>query len=158
MIELEVRIVKLEPMRVASFHAYGNSPEREAGKKLIAWSKPKGLLDDPIKHRIFGFDNPSPMPGSPNYGYEFWIVIDPDQESEDDVKVKECSGGMYAVLRCEVSGDPWESIPAAWQRLVAWREGSSKYRCLSGDYLEEHIGPFEIHDNFTLDLYMPISE
>ena len=158
MSEPDVRITNLEPMRVASFHAYGDSPETEAGKKLIAWAKPRGLLDAPEKHRVFGFDNPEPTPGSPNYGYEFWIVIDPDQEVEDDVEVKECSGGLYAVLRCEVKNDPWESIPAAWRRLAAWREGSSQYRCVNGECLEEHIGPFELHDNFTLDLHLPISE
>ena len=97
MSEPDVRIVNLEPMRVASFHAYGDSPENEAGKKLIAWAKPKGLLDDPEKHRVFGFDNPSPTPGSPNYGYEFWIVIDPDQEIEDEVKAdcQEHRGVIY---------------------------------------------------------------
>ncbi len=75
--ELDVRIVRLEPMRVASFHGFGTSPEHEAARKLIAWAKPGSLLDAPNKHRIFGFDNPCPSPGSPNYGYEFWITIEP---------------------------------------------------------------------------------
>jgi hypothetical protein len=73
MSDLDVRIVTLEPMRVASAHAYSASPEGEAWDKLIAWAKPKGLLEDATAHRIFGFNNPNPSPGTPNYGYEFWI-------------------------------------------------------------------------------------
>ena len=68
MTELDVRIVTLEPMRVASAHAYSASPEGEAWDKLIAWARPKGLLDDPQVHRIYGFNSPDPSPGSPNYG------------------------------------------------------------------------------------------
>ena len=66
MSELDVRIVELEPMRVASFHAFGESPELKASKKLVDWAKPKGLLDAKGTHRIFGFNNPDPSPGSPN--------------------------------------------------------------------------------------------
>ena len=141
MSELDVRIVKLEPMRVASFHAFGSGPEHKAARKLIDWAKPRELLDTPEKHRIFGFDNPSPSPGSPNYGYEFWISIGSDVEPEDGVTIKEFSGGLYAVVRCEVKENANEIIPTAWKRLVAWREGSSKYECATNECLEEYIGP-----------------
>lgn len=158
MSELDVRIVNLEPMRVASFHAYGDSPENEAGKKLMAWAKPRGLLDTPSEYRIFGFDNPEPMPGSPNHGYEFNITIGPDIEPESDVKIKEFPGGLYAVARCEVQGGGFEVIGETWERLAAWREGSSQYRDVGRQCLEEHIGPFEVSDSFTLDLFLPISD
>ena len=46
MSELDVRIVKLEPMRVASLWGYGPEPETIAWEKLRAWADPKGLLDD----------------------------------------------------------------------------------------------------------------
>ena len=156
--KLDVRIIKLEPMRVASFHAFGSGPEHEAAQKLIDWAKPRGLLDTPEKHRIFGFDNPSPSPGSPNYGYEFWISIGPDISPEEDATIKEFSGGLYAVTRCEVKENAYDIIPATWKRLVAWRMGSSKYECAANQELEEHIGPFEVSYTFTLDLYLPIKE
>ena len=156
MSELDVRIVKLEPMRVASAHAFSESPEPEAGEKLIAWAKPKGLLDDPEKHRVFGFNNPDPSPGSPNYGYEFWIAVGPDVEPEGDIKIKEFPGGLYAVTRCEVK-NPWEDIPGTWQRLVAWSE-TSKYQMARHQWLEEHIGPFGSSEEFTLALCLPIAE
>ena len=70
MSQLDVRIVKLEPMTVASAYGFGKEPEGIASRKLVAWAKPKGLFDDPAQHPTFGFNNPDPSPGSPNYGYE----------------------------------------------------------------------------------------
>lgn len=156
--ELDVRIVRLDPMRVASFHGFGTSPEREAARKLIAWAKPMGLLDGPDKHRIFGFDNPSPSPGSPNYGYEFWITIEPCVKTEGVTQIKELPRGLYAVCRCEVDGSPGDIIPATWKHLLAWRE-ASRYDCGSPHCLEEHISPwpFSVSDSFVLDLYLPIT-
>jgi DNA gyrase inhibitor GyrI len=154
--ELEVRIIELEPMRVASAHAFGEGPERQALAKLVAWAEPKGLLEDLEKHRVFGFNNPDPSPGSPNYGYEFWIAVGPDVEPEGDIRIKEFPGGLYAVTRCEAK-NPWEDIPGTWQRLVAWREGS-KYRGAAHQWLERHLGPLEPVDEFVLDLYLPIGE
>jgi DNA gyrase inhibitor GyrI len=155
--ELDVRIVKLEPMRVASAHAFGPSPEPEAMNKLTAWAEPKGLLAEPEKHRVFGFNNPDPSPGSPNYGYEFWIAVGPDMEADGDLEIKEFSGGLYAVTRCEVQGDAYEIIPATWQQLVAWRE-DSKYQCGNHQWLEEALRPLGSADDFVLDLYLPITE
>jgi DNA gyrase inhibitor GyrI len=155
--ELDVRIVKLEPMRVASAHAFGPNPETEAMNKLQAWAHPEGLLDDPEKHRVFGFNNPDPSPGSPNYGYEFWIAVGPDAEAEGDIEIKEFSGGLYAVTRCEVQGDAYDIISATWQQLVAWRE-DSPYRCAAHQWLEEVLGPPVSSDDFVLDLYLPVTE
>jgi DNA gyrase inhibitor GyrI len=157
MSELDVRIVKLEPMCVASAHAYSASPEQDAIEKLVAWAKPKGLLDDQETHRVFGFNNPDPSPGSPNYGYEFWVEVGLDAEPEGEIKIKEFPGGLYAVARCEVSGDAYDIIPAMWKQLVAWRE-NSKYRGASHQWLERHLGPLESSLEFVLDLYLPIVE
>jgi AraC family transcriptional regulator len=158
MSDLEVRIVKLEPLRVASFHGFGASPETEAGNKLLAWAKPKGLLDDPAQHRVFGFNNPDPSPGSPNYGYELWIAVGSEVSPEDGVKIKEFAGGLYAVTRCEVKDDPYDVIPVTWQRLVAWCE-DSKYRMAHHQWLEEHLDVAHAWPGaFTLDLYLPIAE
>lgn len=157
MSELEVRVVHLEPMRVASVHAFSASPEYDALEKLMAWAKPKGLLDDPERHRVFGFNNPDPSPGSPNYGYEFWIVVGPDVEPEGEVTVKEFPGGLYAVTRCEVQEgeDPGQVIPETWRRLVAWCE-DSKYRVAHHQWLEEHT--LQHPGVLLLDLHCPITE
>lgn len=150
--ELEVKIVRLEAMRVATFHAFGASPEIPAGEKLAAWARQRGLAG---KGRIFGFNNPNPSPGSPNYGYEFWLELAPDVEVEDDIEVKQATGGLYAVTRCVGV----ENIEKMWSQLAAWRE-SSAYKLGQHQWLEEqycYIDEFD-PDTFTLDLYLPIVE
>ena len=157
MSKLPVRIIKLEPMQVASVHGFGKEPETEAWQKLIAWAKPHGLLNAPEKHRIFGFNNPSPSPGSPNYGYEFWIEVGPEATPDGAVVMKTFPGGLYAVTRCEVRNDPGDIIPAAWKQLVLWRE-QSQYRSARHQWLEEHLSEPDAPEGFVLDLYLPIAE
>jgi AraC family transcriptional regulator len=154
----DVKIHRLKPFRIASVHAYGNQPEDLAWEKLESWAKARGFLDHPDQHRIFGFNNPSPSPGSPNYGYEFWMVVGPDVEAEGEVSIKEFPGGLYAVMRWDGEGDPNETIPAVWRELVSWRE-KSPYQSARHQWLEEHLRPAGASEGeFLLDLYLPIAE
>ena len=73
--KLDVRIVQLEPLRVASALGFGPSPEAIAWEKILGWARQNGLPDAASTGatgkpapRFFGFNNPSPSPGSPNYG------------------------------------------------------------------------------------------
>jgi AraC family transcriptional regulator len=157
MAELEVRIVELEPMRVASVWGFGEEPEGIAFTKLDAWAGPKGLRDDPEKHRVFGFNNPDPYPGSPNYGYEVWIEVGPEVEPEGDVRIVGFDGGLYAVVRCEVPAGQYEVIGATWKKLVTWRE-DSKYRYGHTQWMEQSLPSSGPGIEFVLDLYMPIAE
>lgn len=150
MSKIQARIVRLEPMRVASAHGFGKEPEGEAWDILLAWAKPKGLLDDLKARRFFGFNNPDPSPGSPNYGYEQWITVGPDVEPEGEVKVRDFPGGLYAVTRCE--GVP---NPGLWQQLVAWCE-DSQYKLAPHQWLEECLTP--LTTEWVFDLYLPIAE
>lgn len=154
---IAVRIVKLEPLRVVRFHGFGPSPENLAWQQLAAWAEPRGLLDYSPAHRIFGFNNPGPTPGSPNYGYELWLTVGPEMQPEEDVKLLDFPGGLYAVARCEVRNDAYEVIPSTWQQLVAWRE-ASHYQEASHQWLEEHLKVEVPGDVFDLDLYLPIAE
>jgi len=150
-----------EAMRVASAHAYSASPENDAWEKLIAWAGAKGFTGDLQTHRIFGFNNPNPSPGSSNYGYEFWITVGLDVEPEEDVRIKEFGGGLYAVTRCEVKGEPYNTIPATWKHLVQWLV-DSKYRLANHQWLEEHFWPpantTQQTEELILDLYAPIAK
>jgi len=148
--ELEVRIVRLEPLHVASALGYGESPEELAWKKILAWAKSEGLLEDLTAVRFFGFNNPDPSPASPNYGYEQWITVGPEVEAQGEIEIKDFSGGLYAVTRCQ--GIP--SISATWKKLVAWLE-DSPYERAHHQWLEECLPPLE--DN-VFDLYAPIAE
>ena len=154
MSELEVKIVKLEPMRVISFHGFGEEPENIAFQQLRGWAGPRGLLDEPLKTRVFGFNNPDPSPGSPNYGYEVWVEIKEGMEIEEGLTIKDFDGGLYGVTR--IVGV--EHIGPGWGGLVAWRE-SSKYKCGNSQWLEQSLTPGEVPlEELTLDLYIPIAE
>lgn len=165
--DLEVKIVKLEPMRVASALGFGLSPEPIAWEKIISFVKSKGWLANLESHRFFGFNNPSPSPGSPNYGYEQWITVGPDVQGSDEVKIIDFPGGSYAVARCEGISN----IGKVWGQLVAWHEDTQDqkppnyYQCL-----EEVINPSafitpdgefqeseEAHEQVVFHLYLPVT-
>jgi DNA gyrase inhibitor GyrI len=160
--KLEVRIVKLEPLRVAYTLGFGTSPEGQAWDQLTAWAKQKGLLKNLSAHRLFGFNNPDPHPGSPNYGYEQWMTVGPEVESQGDVDIKEFSGGLYAVTRCKGVS----AIPTTWKQLVAWYE-DSPYQRAHHQWLEECLNPQvnmlppsgvePDYEQLVFDLYLPIA-
>lgn len=152
MSEIEVRIVRLEPLRVAAAYGFGPSPEGIAFDKLLTWARAQGLLDgDPPQ--LFGFDNPMPSPGSPNYGYELWLVVGPDVTGTSEIEIKEFAGGLYAVTRCKLP-----QIGIAWRQLVAWRE-DSHYHCAPHQCLEQPITPLDTpFDNVVMDIYLAIAE
>jgi DNA gyrase inhibitor GyrI len=151
--ELDVRIVKLEPMRVASTVGFGTSPEELAWEKILGYAEEMGLMEEGEKRRFFGFNNPSPSAGSPNYGYEQWITVDADTPASGDVIIKDFSGGTYAVTRCNLT-----DIGEKWQALVKWAE-SSPYTVSHKLCLEEALTPpQEDMPAMILDLYLPIVE
>ncbi len=152
MSEIQVRVVKLEPQRVASALGFGPNPEDLSWKKLFDWARAKGLLNNWQMHRYFGFNNPNPSPGSPNYGYEEWMTVGPEVEAEGEIQVKEFSGGLYAVLRCDEIPNP-----RIWGQLVQWRE-RSPYKAAHHQWLEECFNPLDPPDKLHFDLYLPIAK
>ena len=153
----QVQIVRLEPLHVAAGYGFGSSPEEQAWKKLLDWAGGKGLLDNVTAHRFFGFNNPSPAPGSPNYGYELWIMVGPDVEPEGEVRILNVPGAHYAVTRCKVPEGELDNIGATWKKLAAWRE-DSKYKCGSHQWLEQSVSLYSPGVGFILDLYLPITD
>jgi DNA gyrase inhibitor GyrI len=153
--KLDVRIVNLEPMRLASAYGFGSSPEAMAGTKMTAFLKSRNLLEGyGTRRRHFGFDNPIPSAGSPNYGYEIWVEVGPDVEPEGDIRIIDFCGGLYAVTRFE----NLENIGRVWQELVRWREGS-KYKPAHHQCLENLHNPMEADPKkYVFELYLPISE
>ena len=157
MSNLDVRIVKLPPMRVACVNGFGEGPEGVAFEKMKAWAEAHNLLGK--SHRLFGYNNPDPSPGSPNYGYDVWMTVDESVQADGEVKIIEFPGGLYAITRIEVT-EPGEEIPRAWQELVRWME-ASKYHHGRHQWLEEHIDLLNENMNslpFTLELHLPIAE
>ena len=150
--DIEVEMVRLEPMKVASFRVMSENPEEEAAKMLVDWALPRGLLEDFDEHPVYGFNSPDPKPGDVIRGYEFWIRVDPGFQ-EEGVTLKDHEGGLYAVTRVHVK-EPWEDIPAAWGKLIAWVEASEhemEHRiCL------EKTPDLQSEGEFILDLYCPV--
>lgn len=157
----EPRIVRLGPMTVASAHAIGESPEREAWKKMQAWAEPLGLLDDVEAHPVFGFNNPHPSADSREYGYEFWIAVDPDTEVGGDLQLKRFEGGTYAVTACslldETSSEFFqrEGFLESWKKLFDWAE-ENHIRTGSHQALEKPHDPRAPEAELVLDLFLPI--
>ncbi len=161
MSEFDVRIVRLKPMRVASALGFGKAPETLAWKKILTWVESKGLLTRDATPRFFGFNNPSPSPGSPDYGYEQWIAVGPEVQAAGDVEIKEFPGGLFAVARCK--GIP--NIGPTWEQLAEWLK-KSPYQPGHHQWLEETLTPLRSladfekasMDDFVMDLYLPIGE
>ena len=151
---LEVRIVQLDPMRVAAAHGFGESPEGIAFQKIEAFAASKGLLQEGKLSQTFGFNTPNPSHGSPNYGYEVWLPLDGDVEPEGDIEIKDIPGNLYAVARCH----GLNNIGEIWSQLAMWREGS-KYKHGNHQWLEHLLTPVDVPlEAYIFDLYLPITE
>lgn len=154
MSENAVRIVELPSMRVASALGFSASPEGEAWEKIFGFLQANGLWEEMEKLSYYGFNNPDPTPGSPNYGYEQWVRVPESVEGSRDVSIKLFEGGLYGVSRCE--GIP--NIFSAWKALFAWRE-DSPYLPGTHQWLEQWLNPTkgEQHEkDMIMDLYIPI--
>jgi DNA gyrase inhibitor GyrI len=154
----EVKIERLALQRVVSAHGFGAQPEDLAWQKMKAWAGPKGLLGG-SERRMFGYNNPNPSAGSPNYGYEFNLTVDEAVQAEGDLKVgdlrvKQLSGGLYAVMpfRMGEGGDPNLDIPEAWKKLDAW-VAENGYRHGEQQWLEEHT-----LDGQIMALFYPLAD
>jgi len=155
MTQLDVRIVDLTPMHVASALGYGTNPEDLAVEKITRFAEGLGLKPGDPDYRTFGFNNPNPTPGSPNYGYEIWLVVGSDIEAEPPIEIKEIPGAKYAVTR--FTG--LSNIGRVWRELVTWFEDSPYTRppnwCTC---LEEIRNPAETDpEKWIFDLYLPIA-
>jgi DNA gyrase inhibitor GyrI len=152
--EKEIQIITLGPMRVASAYGFGSSPEMTAFEKMQQFADAKELLVDGQLPPTFGFNNPNPSPGSPNYGYEVWLPVDEETEPSGEIRIIEFEGGLYAVLACQ----GLQNIGEDWLALAKWREGTD-YAAGKHQWLEHILSPPDAPmDQFLFELYLPIAE
>jgi DNA gyrase inhibitor GyrI len=153
MSDLQVKVANLEAMRVVCFNGFGESPEGLALEKLLAWARSHDQHG-----RVFGYNNPDPAAGSPNYGYDVWMQVDKAMQPVEGARLIDFPGGLYGVARVHVS-QPEQQIPEAWQALVKWMEDND-YQHGSHQWLEEHLDVENAlgGENFVLDLYLPIKK
>ncbi len=150
----EVRIVELEPMRVVAALGYGESPEGDAWDMILRYAADHDMQGWGDDHRFFGFNNPDPTPGSPNYGYEQWITVPDEMTAHDPLQVKQFAGGRYATLRLH----GLDGIGNAWKQLVSWVEDQG-YQIASAEHvcLEELLTPLDQpQESWEFDLYLGI--
>jgi DNA-binding transcriptional ArsR family regulator/DNA gyrase inhibitor GyrI len=161
--ENEFKVKKLNPMKVASIRIISTTPEVECWAKMESWAKEKGFLNDLREHPVYGFNNPLPKEGNPEYGYEFWMKVGEDTKSDDIVNIKDFSGGLFAVKRCdlgkEMNSDFFKKngFLESWSLLDSWVQ-NSKYKPGDKQMLEKIINPGAPEDEVILDLYYPIQE
>ena len=154
MSEINVQIVKLEPMRIISAYGFGPQPEDIAWKKMFDFVEKHNLFKDGGFPDTFGFNNPNPSKGSPNYGYEIWLPVDKEVQPEGDLRILDFQGGLYAVTRFK----DLKNIGDVWGQLVQWQQ-ASKYQHGSHQWLEHLLeGAGGQPEDFVFDLYLPIVE
>lgn len=146
-----VTVMNIPGSMAARFHAFSSSPEEEAWEKMIEWAETRGywkegvMLEPGASARIYGYNNPNPSAGSPNYGYEF-LVVGPDPNGAPDVV--NFAGGKYVVVPFE-GGVP-DGLAEAWRALVEQAEGEG-YETGHHQWLERHLPP-----GFHVHLYLPV--
>ena len=150
--DLNVRIVRLAPMRVASAYGFGASPRGWRGGTCWTGRRRAGCWTM-NRRRVLRVQQPQPIGGSPNYGYEQWMTVGPDVAGSGEVTIKEFAGGLYAVTRCK----GLQTITDTWHRLATWCEGSP-YVMGQHQWLEECFTPDAARlEDYVFDLYLPIA-
>ncbi len=150
---IDVKIVRLEPMRMISAYGFGNQPEPIAWEKMLSFVKARKLVAEGELPQTYGFNNPNPAKGSPNYGYELWLPVDDDVLPEGDLRVVKFEGGLYAVTQFK----DLNQIGQVWRQLVKWREGS-QYKHAHHQWLEEQTFASDDVAEMEFNLYLPIVE
>ena len=101
MTDLTVEMRDLDEMVVVSGSGFGVEPEPPAWNLIFEFAALHGFDVASGEHRFFGFNNPNPSPGIPEYGYEQWMTIPPDLHVDPDGPVarKVVPSGRFAVTR-----------------------------------------------------------
>ena len=152
---MDVEIIRLSPKHVAAYCAKGTQPEISALKRMRKWAEEKTLPFGNAQTRLFGFNNPDPQPGNPEYGYEVWLEVPLDVKGEGEITIMDFRGGLYACT--EVKGV--ENIYPAWQELLAWQKKSGYELSEDHPCLEEHLSDLSTPEkDFRLRLYLPLED
>ncbi len=148
---MKAKIKKLEPGRFASFYGFGSQPEEAAMTKMFNWCEKKNISFNDAKYHVFGFNNPNPMEGLTEYGYEFWISVDKNEKPEGDTRIIEFMGGTYATTICSGA----ENIFKNWKELFEWcKENKMKFGYHQP--LEKIVESITDVQNIVVELYLPI--
>lgn len=113
----------------------------------------------PPNTRYFGFTNPYPFSDT-EYGYEAWAILNNDSEIKEffldnsDVKIKEFSGGLYAMAEATYGKN--SNLDETWKMLHCWIAENDQYDYGEHQWLEEHITKAGEGGFHSCKLYMAI--
>lgn len=144
--ELNVRILKLPPMTVASYHCIGDDPEEQVFGVMTEFAQKIRLYEIKPDARMIGFNRPNPgVLEDGTHGYEVWVTIPEDMELPEPLVKKRYDGKrLYAVLAIRF---PEFEL---WGDLINWVNNNEQYET---DYTEEElagqIGGFEEELNWA---------
>jgi predicted transcriptional regulator YdeE len=81
----------------------------------------------------------------------------PDTEASNKPN-EEFKGGLYAVTKCKLHGDPSGNVAEVWKKLWDWAQSSHKYRWRRSHELEQSHNPQAAEEDIVLSFYLPIEE
>ncbi|MHC4181090.1 MAG: AraC family transcriptional regulator [Planctomycetota bacterium] len=152
---MEVRIEKVEPVRVAFMRHVG--PYDQVGQtweKLCAWAAPRGLLGPKLTMLGICHDVPEVTPQD-KIRYDACLAVDDQFEPDGEVGVQEIAAGEYAVTTHQ---GPYKELGETYARLCGnWLPASGRE--------VSPAPPFEIYlnspegtnpEDLLTDVYVPL--
>ena len=159
---MQVRLERIDPLPAVYAYAFSDSPEEDATKKLMDWTKSRGLMENNSVSRLFG-RNTYPTDKSEPHGYELYLTVEGAIEAEGDIKSGAIPGGLYAVMRFKNLyriGEAWEKlwkwIETSEYEHVGWKKGENGW--VGG--FEEQVNWKEQkqHTDWVFDLWVQLKE
>lgn len=166
---LQVRILRLPPCTVASYHYIGENPEEAVEEVVTRFVQESGLYEKKPDARMFGFNHPNPgVLENGIHGYEDWVTIPEDMEVKAPMEKKKFAGGLYAVMTI-----PFPEFQL-WESLTRWVNNSPDFEPdyselgeeIMGGCLEEHLNwVYAAHNGWQedglpgqIDLMFPVRQ
>ena len=119
--KLNVRIVQIPPITVASYHFIGENPEETVGNVISKFAKDVNLYEIKPDAKLYGFNHPDPCETGEPHGYEDWVTIPEDMEVPAPLVKKQFAGGLYAAHTIKFPNFH------EWNSLADWVKNSDKY-------------------------------
>lgn len=158
---MDVRIIYLPPMTVAAYQYIGENPEDMVEEKIQGFIREIDLHRIKPDFRVLGFNNPNPVEGQKEYGYEMWVTVPEDIEVKETIVKKHFEGGLYAAHSIKF-GDfhEWESFI---KKMQQHEEYEIDWRDPEGGCLEESLNAYNnLQEGKTkpdqMDLLIPIKK
>ena len=159
--KMEVRIIYLPPMTVAAYQYIGENPEDAVEEKIYALIRELDLPKVKPDFRVLGFNNPNPVEGQKEYGYEMWVTVPEDANIKAPIVKKNFEGGLYAAHSIKF-GDfhEWEAFI---KKMQQHEEYEIDWRDPEGGCLEESLNAYNnIREGKSkseqMDLLIPIKK